>query len=70
VAFSPDGSRFLTVSRKVVRIWEITAIPSIPTDRLVEHACSHLTSNLNPDDWLLYYSDEPYRPICENLPVP
>ncbi len=44
VSFSPDGAQLYTVSRKVVRAWDLSAIPLLPKDRLIEIACSYLTS--------------------------
>ena len=42
VSFSPDGTQLYTVSRKVVRAWDLSAIPLLPSDRLIEIACSYL----------------------------
>jgi len=69
-SFSPDGKRLFTVSRKVVRIWDISTIPKIPKDELIETACSHLIENLSQDDWTVYFADEDYQPICSILPIP
>ncbi|NWG07421.1 MAG: TIR domain-containing protein [Chloroflexi bacterium] len=70
ITFSPDGTLLFTVSRKVVRIWEVASLPLIPRDQLVDFACTHLTSNLSTDEWRsLLGEDEPYRPLCPDLPV-
>ncbi|HKJ39109.1 MAG TPA: hypothetical protein VJ972_10055, partial [Anaerolineales bacterium] len=69
VSFSLDSSQLLTVSRKVVRIWDISAIPKITKDELIATACSHLTENLSQDDWSVYFVDEDYQAICQNLPI-
>ena len=69
VSFSLDGTQLLTVSRKVVRIWDISAIPKIPKNDLIATACSHLVENLSHDDWAVYFIDEDYQPICPNLPI-
>jgi len=69
VAFSPDGTQLFTVSRKVVRIWNISAIPLIPEDHLISIACSHIVTNLSTDDWSTYFSDEEYQLICPTLPI-
>ncbi|MFT3893801.1 MAG: TIR domain-containing protein [Anaerolineales bacterium] len=68
VAFSPDSPLLLTVSRKVVRIWNITALPMISTDKLIPYACSHLISNLSKDEWTAILGDEEYSLTCPNLP--
>ena len=71
VTFSLDGTQLLTVSRKVVRIWDIAAIPKIPKANLVPIACSHLIENLGKDDWTTYFgNDEEYQKICPELPIP
>ena len=68
ITFSLDGTQLLTVSRKVVRIWDISAIPQTPKDNLISTACSHLVENLGQADWLTYFKDESYQPICPNFP--
>lgn len=68
VSFSLDGSQLFTVSRKVVRIWDVSAIPLIPRDQLITRACSHLTNNLSRDVWANFFGDEEYRLLCPNLP--
>lgn len=67
VAFSPDGPLFLTVSRKVVRIWNLTSLPLVPNEDLVPFACRHLTANFSRDEWETIFGAEPYRPICPDL---
>ena len=68
VSFSPDGPLFLTVSRKVVRIWNLTSLPLVPNDDLIPFACSHLTANFSRDEWASIFGAESYRPICPDLP--
>jgi WD40 repeat protein len=68
VAFSPDSPLLLTVSRKVVRIWNITTLPRISTDELIPFACSHLISNLSKDEWTAILGNEEYSLTCPNLP--
>ena len=67
VSFSPDGSQLLTVSRKVVRIWDISAIPLTPKDKLVDFACSHLVTNFSANEWSSYFEDQPYNLTCPSL---
>jgi WD40 repeat protein len=68
VAFSPDSPLLLTVSRKVVRIWNITTLPLVSTNELISIACSHLTSNLSKDEWTAILGNEEYSLTCPNLP--
>ncbi|HXF84169.1 MAG TPA: TIR domain-containing protein [Anaerolineales bacterium] len=70
IAFSPNGAQLLTASRKVVRIWDLSLIPLVPTDKLITFACSHLITNFSLDTWATFFGDEPYRPLCPDLPVP
>ena len=70
VSFSPDGTQLLTVSRKVVRIWDINSIRLVPKEDLIPFACSHLVSNLSQEMWTNFFGEEEYRPICPNLPEP
>ncbi len=64
VSFSTDGKRLITVSRKVVQIWNISAFPFVSRDELVPFACQHLITNFTADGWKTYFGDEEYRPIC------
>jgi WD40 repeat protein len=68
VSFSPDGSQLFTVSRKVVRIWEISAIQLITADQLITVACSHLVSNFSREDWANFFGAEQYTLLCPGLP--
>lgn len=68
VSFSLDGSQLYTVSRKVVRIWDVASIRLVPKDQLIPFACSHLISNLSRDMWTNFFGDEAYRPLCPDLP--
>ena len=68
VAFSPDSPLLLTVSRKVVRIWNLTELPLTPKDDLIPFACSHLISNLSPDEWTSIFGNEEYKLTCPDLP--
>lgn len=70
VSFSLNGSQLHTVSRKVVRVWDIKSIHLVPRNELISFACSHLISNLSKNSWTLFFGDEPYRLICPNLPEP
>jgi WD40 repeat protein len=70
VSFSLDGSQLFTVSRKVVRIWDVNSIRLVPKEDLIPFACSHLVSNLSQDMWNVFFDNEAYRPICPNLLEP
>lgn len=70
LSFSPDGSQLFTVSRKVVRIWDVKSIARVPREQLISFACTHLVTNLSKDAWTFFFGDEKYRLICPNLPQP
>lgn len=67
VSFSTDGTRLFTVSRKVIRIWDLARISFVPKDQLIPVACTHLLTNLSRDDWNIYFPNEEYRPTCPDL---
>jgi WD40 repeat protein len=70
VSFSLDGAQLFTVSRKVVRIWDVKSIRRVPREQLISFACAHLVANLSQSAWTLFFGDEQYRLICPNLPEP
>jgi WD40 repeat protein len=70
VSFSLDGSQLLTVSRKVVKIWNASSIRHVPKKELIDFACSQLVSNFSQETWAALFRDEVYRPLCPNLPTP
>jgi WD40 repeat protein len=70
ISFSLDGAQLFTVSRKVVRVWDVKSIRLVPREQLISFACSHLVANLSQNTWTLFFGDEKYRLICPNLPEP
>jgi WD40 repeat protein len=68
VSFSPEGSHLITVSRKIVRVWDLTVIPPVAIDELIPFACRRLTANFSRSRWAGLFSEEPYRLICPDLP--
>jgi WD40 repeat protein len=69
VSFSADDSQLLTVSRKVVQVWDVSALNPIKREKIDASACSRLTENMTESMWKFFFSDEPYQQICPNLPV-
>jgi WD40 repeat protein len=69
VSFSADDSQLLTVSRKVVQVWDVGALTPIKTETIAEIACARLTENMTDSTWAFFFGDEPYQQICPNLPV-
>jgi WD40 repeat protein len=70
VSFSIDGTTFVTASSKTLQFWNMTSIHQIKTDILIPTACSRLVRNLDAAQWRTLFGDQPYRTLCENLPVP
>lgn len=68
VSFSPEGSHLITVSRKIVRVWDLGVIQPVTIDELIPFACQRLTANLSRSRWAGLFSEEPYRLICPDLP--
>jgi WD40 repeat protein len=69
ISFSPDGKQLATVSRKTVSLWNLSSIPLIMRDKLLETACARLINNFDENKWKLLFFEEEYRPICPNLPA-
>jgi len=67
VSFSSDGNLLATASRKVIQIWDVPALPLVPTSELISEACSHLTANISESEWEVIFPGEDYRPICPDL---
>ena len=67
VSFSNDGNLLATVSRKVVQLWDVPALPLVPTSELISNACSHLTANISESEWKVIFPEEDYHPTCPNL---
>jgi WD40 repeat protein len=68
LSFSPDGNLFASASLKVIQFWDVTKIPDVDTDHLVETACSRIVENFNQEAWTAFFGNEEYKPLCPNLP--
>ncbi len=69
VSFSADNSQLITVSRKVVQVWDVAALDHIKTDEIDKIACSRLTENMTESVWEFFFQDESYQRTCPNLPA-
>ncbi|HAV78478.1 MAG TPA: hypothetical protein DCX53_14110 [Anaerolineae bacterium] len=70
VAYSADGSTLATASLKAIQFWAVTTIPKLDSANLVDAACSRLTVNFSESQWSSFFSDEEFRVLCKDLPVP
>jgi WD40 repeat protein len=68
VSFSADSTMLMTVSRKVVQIWDINAVEAIEAGSIAEEACARLVSNMSLSEWKFFFNDEEYHKTCPNLP--
>lgn len=68
VSFSLDGTQLITVARKVVRVWDMSAIQQYSRDELKSFACKYFISNLSQNTWASLFGVEAYRPVCPDLP--
>ena len=70
ISYYSDGSIMATASQKTVQYWDMSKLMTIATDNLIASACSRLTANFSQAQWSNLFGSEPYRVLCENLPVP
>jgi WD40 repeat protein len=68
INFSPNGSLLATVSRKTVQFWDADLLRLIATQDLEAAACARLVRNLSASQWEFFFNQDPYEPLCENLP--
>ena len=68
-SFSADGTTLATASQKMIQFWNISSLPSLETDDLVQVACSRLLENFSESQWAgMFGVNQPYEKLCENLP--
>jgi WD40 repeat protein len=70
VSFSPDGITLATASLKTVQFWDVSTLQKLSTSNIIETACSHLIWNFSETDWNAMFGDQPYKKLCESLPIP
>ena len=70
LSFSADGNTLATASLRAIQFWDVQKIPEVQGDSLINAACLRLTQNFTPSQWASFFDDEPYRKLCEKLPVP
>ncbi len=70
ISFSPDGTILVTASSRVLQFWNPATIPQIKKGDISRAACSRLIANFDAAQWQALFGDEPYRTLCEDLPVP
>jgi WD40 repeat protein len=68
VSVSPDGKTLATASLKMIQLWDIAALRKTELGDLKAAACSRLLWNFSQSQWdVLFGTDQPYKPLCENL---
>lgn len=68
VSFAPDNIHLVTVSRKIVQVWNLTRFTPLRRETLVETACSRLIRNFSASDWDFFFSGDEPRTLCPSLP--
>jgi WD40 repeat protein len=65
VAFNPNGRTLASGSMDgTVWLW------TLDLDKLCRKACEIAGRNLTCEEWQQFFMDEPYSPICPDLPYP
>lgn len=68
LSFSADGRQLATVSLRAVQFWDIQQMIDSAAEDIVGAACARLTQNFDQAQWDAFFSPEPYRKMCQNLP--
>lgn len=68
VSFSLDSSQLITVSRKIVQIWNVSALSFANMEELIPFTCEHIITNISRDTWQTLFGKDEYKPICPDLP--
>lgn len=68
LSFSADGTQLATASLRAVQFWDIQQMVDSAVEDIVGAACARLTKNFEPAQWDAFFSPQPYRKMCENLP--
>jgi len=69
VSFSPDGTTLMTASLKVLQFWDLSKIPTIKEEDLINTACGRVIENFSEAQWSLLFETEDYTLLCPALPV-
>jgi WD40 repeat protein len=63
MAMSPNARWLVTTSSDgVARVW------ALARETMILQSCARLTHDLSRDDWRRHFGDEPYSPVCPELP--
>jgi WD40 repeat protein len=70
MSFSADGNTLATASLRTVQFWNMQGMMRMGAIKIDELACTRLTRNFDSAQWISFFEEEPYRTLCEKLPVP
>ena len=68
ISFSTDENVLVTASSRFIQIWDISKIAQIKKDALVDVACSRMIANFDESQWVAFFGNKEYYPLCSNLP--
>lgn len=70
LSFSKDGNTLAAASSKAIQFWDMLKINNSGEIKIDEVACTRLIGNFDAAQWASFFGDEPYRKLCESLPIP
>ncbi len=73
-SWNADGSLLVTTDPYQVVVWDVAVVKdtdhdNVTNEDIIFQACARLGRNLTWLEWQQYFSGEPYRQTCPNLPV-
>lgn len=73
-SWNADGSLLMTTDHYQAVVWDVAVVEdpdhdNVTNEDVIFHACARVGRNLTWLEWQQFFSGEPYRQTCPNLPV-